>query len=260
MMKQWKAFTLVELLVVIGIIALLIGILLPVLGRARAAANVLKCAANLQQIGVGINVYVTQNKGKMPLIWDRHWTQPAIPGLPNGGRGWTMFGYLYSYARIPMHVFRCPSDVRDNFKITEEAFYMPLDSEINGVPPFGYMVMLINFGGAKRRVPWSVSVDDTRCINKGPLDTGRLRRSSQLMLVWDGNVAFFTYGGSAANVFWNTDSTTYAGYGVTRHGGGPAVGPNCLFADGHVETKIDWTPLKKTLGSKADDPFTLVKQ
>jgi prepilin-type processing-associated H-X9-DG protein len=214
----------------------------------------------LQQIGVGVQVYVAQNKGKMPLIWDRHWTQAPITGLPNGGRGWTVFGYLYSYAKIPMHIFRCPSDTRDEFKITEAAFYMPLDSEISGVPPFGYMAMLVNFGSPKRRVPWSVSWDDARCANKGPLDASRVRRSSQLMLVWDGIFAFFTYGGPAANVFWNTDSTAYASYGVTRHGGGPKFGPNCLFADGHVETKISWTPFKTTLGAKADDPFTLQTQ
>ena len=69
--------------------------------------------------------------------------------------------------------------------------------------------------------------------------------------------AFFTYGGPAANVFWNTDSTAWTGYGVTRHGGGSKKGPNCLFADGHVEAKIDWTPFKKTLGAAADDFFTL---
>jgi prepilin-type processing-associated H-X9-DG protein len=195
----------------------------------------------------------------MPLLWDRHWTEPAIPGLPNDGRGWTMFGYLYSYAKIPMHVFRCPADNRDNYKITEQAFVMPLNADINDVPPFDYMVMLINFGHPKRRVPWSVPWLDTRVHNKGPFDAGRLRRSTELMLVWDGTFAFFTYGGPAANVFWNTDSTTYQSYGVTRHGGGPQKGPNCLFADGHVEQKIDWTPFKKTLGSKADDPFTLAK-
>jgi prepilin-type N-terminal cleavage/methylation domain-containing protein/prepilin-type processing-associated H-X9-DG protein len=60
-------FTLVELLVVIGIIAVLIGILLPTLGRARASARSLACQANLRSIGQGIMIYTTINKGYLPI-------------------------------------------------------------------------------------------------------------------------------------------------------------------------------------------------
>lgn len=93
------AFTLVELLVVIGIIALLIGILLPALGRARETANTIKCASNLRSIGQGIAVYLSENKGVLPasnfykgLGFDA--TGNQIPTQPvNGYVHWSSFLY-----------------------------------------------------------------------------------------------------------------------------------------------------------------------
>ncbi len=80
-----RAFTLVELLVVIGVIALLLAILLPALSKSRESAIRVQCASNLRQWALGLTNYCNNNKGLY------HYNGPAIPGVPVGGAhlGWT---------------------------------------------------------------------------------------------------------------------------------------------------------------------------
>ena len=79
-----KGFTLVELLVVIGIIAVLISILLPALSKASEAGNAVKCAANLRAIGQGFSIYLAENKQTYPAAYRYNTSNgdPA-PNLPH---------------------------------------------------------------------------------------------------------------------------------------------------------------------------------
>jgi prepilin-type N-terminal cleavage/methylation domain-containing protein len=130
-----RGFTLVELLVVVGVIAVLVAILLPALNRARESANALKCLSNLRQCGTALSMYLNDNKGWFPYVArDNSWKpwsattygtrSPAAVGTQQGdaqrqnahralmkylgGRFDRATDEVLSLATL---VFRCPSTV-----------------------------------------------------------------------------------------------------------------------------------------------------
>jgi prepilin-type N-terminal cleavage/methylation domain-containing protein/prepilin-type processing-associated H-X9-DG protein len=119
-LSRRPGFTLVELLVVVGIIALLVAILIPVLSKARDSAATIKCLSNLRQMGQGIQFYSTEYKGWCTPTYKRdvdpplmgYWIAVGPTGpydVPWQQSAASYFVKKYDIQKRGVQVWNCPS-------------------------------------------------------------------------------------------------------------------------------------------------------
>ena len=250
-----RGFTLVELLVVIGIIAVMIALLLPALNRAREQANAVKCLSNLRQLGQAFVMYSENNKGYVIPSY----TMTGVAGGPTVPlEGWAPIldrdKYIAGDREMNRSVFTCPST------LNIAPFEFAAQTGTDPGNPKGYMdwpcirsgttvaPTTIPQRGFDRiiRVGYWINADNpigsatvvvpdrfyTSSVGYGPgtnglflnhTKTARFRKPSRLIVLADG-----VYAGRQSDSRIGTTNSR-VGY---RH---PKQMANVCFADGHAE-------------------------
>jgi len=244
-MRSKKAFTLVELLVVIAVIALLLSILIPALRLAREQAMRASCSNNIHQHLVGSIIYADEHDGRLPVLQGGNWiwdmtVVAANTHLKNLGIDVAKYGD--NFRDIPVQpVFYCPGNPMQRKYMREAWEFGYYDAN-----PFHVIGYVFLWWG-----PWSpqgIWYDQNNEPAKEFLRRIDIKQPSKAELVLDTTMSDRRSG------VWSLDDYPNGNFAQVTCGGMPGLGnPDCSnhvlterkaaggnigFADGHV----DWRP------------------
>lgn len=213
--KKQKFFTMTELLVVISIIAILAGILLPVLNSARAKAHAISCASQLKQIGTAMTGYAGDFDDYLPFC-RQQWNSTA-----NYMDSWIVMLWPYTgnsdytnFYSDRKTVFLCPGAKK------EHVYQRSLDGKMYSIASYGWNIYCGHWVGD---TPYNGFFSEARMAKR----LASNRRPSASAVCSDGQMQR----GDEKNMLLVYDYTTLTASFPVRH---PGMTDQLLYADGHV--------------------------
>ncbi len=186
-MQLRRAFTVVELLVVISLITLIIGMILPSMQQSREAARGVKCGANLRQLGYATDAFTVEHIDRLPGIWASVWVKPSVPGggcwmsNPTGGQsawqGAPHTGEVFGYAGRDPAIYRCPSipegplgsGENSNGRFDYSAFHSFAGARVTRLPSITWIPV---YGDQRSATPWLIEESPRYYINTLSIEGG----------------------------------------------------------------------------------------